>query len=286
MMNDYRAVPSGLDISRRVIERLEDAAPNGYQSGERVRAIRAVNDILQGCSTRTAEELLAELEQYGDGPLLDVCGDIRAFLQQKELLAKPYDKEDVPGPYAYEYFPGHNGRRLKMIHQKLYDQKVKDGFPPNFFRESYFNHVTFYCLPKFADFFASELYNCKFAVCRIRDADFIGARLYSCEFYSSVLDPADFCMATLADTHFRDCELSHVTFNSARLNSCSTIDCTMDGINYSGATLNGCSFGRVTAGSIHDLDRAVITQGGATEEECRQNREAIYRALGVKGTAA
>lgn len=60
----------------------------------------------------------------------------------------------------------------------------------------------------------------------------------------------------------------------------------MDGINYSGATLNGCSFGRVTAGTIHDLDRAVITQGGATEEECRQNREAIYRALGVKGAAA
>lgn len=66
-----------------MIERLEDATPNGYQDGDRVRAIRAVNDILQGRSTRTVEELLAELERYGDGPLLNVCGDIRAFLQQK-----------------------------------------------------------------------------------------------------------------------------------------------------------------------------------------------------------
>lgn len=74
-------------------------------------------------------------------------------------------------------------------------------------------------------------------------------------------------------------------FNFARLRSCSTIDCTMDGINYSGAVLDGCSFGRVTAGTIRNLDGAVITQGGATEEECRRNREAIYQALGVKEAA-
>lgn len=285
-MIDYKAVSSGLELSRRAVDCLEEMAPRSYDPGERPRAIRRLNDILQGRASRTPENLLAELEQYGDGPLLGVCGDIRSFLQQKELLTRPYDKVGTPGPYAYEYFPGHNGRRLKMIRQELYDRKVKEGFPPDFFRESYFDHVTFYCLPKFADFFASELYSCKFAVCRVKEADFIGARLYGCEFYSVILDPADFFMATLADTHFRDCELSHVTFNSARLKSCSTTDCTMDCINYSGATLDGCSFGRVTAGAIRNLDCATITQGGATEEECRQNRAAIYAALGVKGAAA
>ena len=60
----------------------------------------------------------------------------------------------------------------------------------------------------------------------------------------------------------------------------------MDSINYSGAVLDGCSFGRVTAGTIRNLDGATITQGGASEEECRQNREAIYHALGVKEAAA
>lgn len=34
------------------------------------------------------------------------------------------------------------------------------------------------------------------------------------------------------------------------------------------------------------LPYATITQSGATEEECRQNREAIYKALGVKEAAA
>lgn len=111
-MNDYKAVPSGLELSRRVIERLEDAAPNGYQAGERVRAIRAVNDILQGRSTRTAEELLAELEQYGDGPLLDVCGDREAvdlFCLDLSALRPAHDvppggRTDVDGKIELVHF--------------------------------------------------------------------------------------------------------------------------------------------------------------------------------------
>lgn len=67
---------------------------------------------------------------------------------------------------------------------------------------------------------------------------------------------------------------------------CNTIDCTIYGANYSGTTLDGCAFGRVTAGAIRNLDRATITQGGATEEVCRQNRAAIFDALGVKQVAA
>lgn len=188
-------------------------------------------------------------------------------------------------PYAYEYFPGPKGRRLKMIHQKLYDQFALEGFPPDFFRESYFNHVTFYCLPKFADFLGSELYNCKFAVCGIKSASFVFSRLYDTEFYSSILSYVDFCSSTLGHTHFQDCELSNVVAQKVQMRRCNTIDCTMDNVDFAGATLDGCSFGRITAGKIR-LDYATITQGGATEEECRQNREAIYKALGVKEAAA
>lgn len=101
-----------------------------------------------------------------------------------------------------------------------------------------------------------------------------------------MLNFADFFAASLVNTHFRDCELSHVTFNAAHLKGCNTIDCTLNSINYSSATLDGCSFGRITASTIHNLNNATITQGGATEEECRQNRAAVYKALGVKQEAA
>ena len=60
----------------------------------------------------------------------------------------------------------------------------------------------------------------------------------------------------------------------------------LDSINYLIATLDDCSFGRVTASDIRHLDTAAITQGGATQEECRRNRDAIFQALGVEQEAA
>lgn len=280
-MNDYKAVPSGTMLSQRIVESLENVAHRKYQFDEWLRALQAVNDILQGRSARSADELLAEQEKYGKqtGPLLQ---DIRNFQRQKELLTQVYDKRWNGKRYVFERREGQDGHTLKVIDQKLYDRAAKSGFPPDFFRESYFDKVTFYCLPDYADFYNSELHGCKFAVCRVKGASFVGTHIYGSEFYTSVLNLADFFGATLAHTRFHDCELTHVMFNSARLKSCSTIDCTMDGINYSGAVLDGCSFVRVTVGTIRNLDGAVITQGGATEEECRRNREAIYQALGVK----
>lgn len=284
-MNDYKAVSSGLEISRRIADCLEEAAAVSYLPNERTCAIRAVNDILQGRSTRTVEELLAELEKCGEGRIVSVRQDIQDFLRQKELLAQTYDKRWNGKQYTYERSQGIEGRRLKVIDQKLYDHAARQGFPPDFFRESYFDRVTFYCLPKFADFLGSELHNCKFAVCRITSVSFVLSHIYDTEFYSSILNHVDLCASALAHTRFRDCELSHVMLQTAKLKSCSTIDCTMDVVDYAGATLDGCSFDRVTAGTIR-LDHAIITQGGATEEECRRNREAIYQALGIKEDAA
>ena len=283
-MNDYKAVPSGTELSQRIADSLEAAAHREYQFGERVCALRAINDILQGRSTRPVDELLAELEKCGEEitPLLQ---DIRNFQRQKEQLSQTYDKRWNGKRYAFERHKGMNGSALKVIDQKLYDCAARNGFPPDFFRESYFEQVTFYCLPKFADFLGSELHNCKFAVCQITSASFVLSHIYDTKFYSSVLNYVDLCGSVLAHTHFYDCELSHVMLQTAKLKTCSTIDCTMDGVDYAGATLDGCTFGRVTAGTIR-LDHAIITQSGATGEECGQNREAVYRALGVAEAVA
>lgn len=283
-MNEYKAVASGTELSQRIADCLEAAAHREYQFGDRVTALRAINDILQGRATRTADELLTELEKCGER-IVPLLQDIRDFLGQKELLTQVYDKHWNGKRYAFEQRKGMEGRTLKVIDQRLYDRAAKDGFPSDFFRESYFDQVTFYCLPKFADFLGAELHNCKFAVCCIKSASFIFSRLYDTEFYSSILSYVDFCSSTLGHTHFRDCELSNILAQKVQMKRCSTIDCTMDGVDYAGATLDGCTFNRITAGSIR-LDYTTITQGGATEEECRQNRAAVYRALGVNEVAA
>ena len=284
-MNQYKSVPSGLEIARRITDCLEAAAPQDYSPAERPRAIQGLNDILQGRSERTVDNLLAELEKCEDARLPAVREDIQAFLRQKELLTVPYGRRPSRKRFTFEWTTNTEGRKLKVINQKLYDRVAREGLPDDFFRESYFDHVTFYCLPRFADFLGSELHNCRFAVCGIRSASFIFSHIYDTEFYSCILNHVDLCSAALTHTHFRDCELSHVMAQKIRMKRCDTIDCTMDGVDFAGATLDGCTFGRITAGTIR-LDYATITQGGATEEECRQSREAIYRTLGVKEAAA
>lgn len=284
-MSEYKAVPSGLEISQRAADCLEAAAPRGYQYNERARAIRAINDILQGRSARSADELLAELKKCGEEQTAPVRRDIQDFLRQKELLTKPYGKRASRRKFSFGRLPSTEGRTLKVIDQELYDRAARNGFPPDFFRESCFDQVTFYCLPDTVDFYGSELHNCKFAVCRVKGISLSYTHIFDTEFYSSILSHVDFYEAMLAHTHFRDCELSNVMAQKVRMKHCNTIDCTMDGVDYAGATLDGCTFSRIAAGTIR-LDYATITQGGATEEECHQNREAVYRALGVKEEAA
>lgn len=285
-MSDYKSVPSGMEIRRRIADCLERMALAGYQPSERAQAIHSINDILQGRARRTAEDLLTQLEQFGDDQTAAVRQDIRDFLVQRKLLTQAYTKCSNGKRYVYHQYTCSDGRSLKIIDQKLYDRAARHGFPPNFFRESYFDQVTFYCLPDSADFYCSELHHCKFAVCRLNSISFVGARIYASEIYSSILNHVDFFGAFLAYTHFHDSELSHIMLQSAQMKSCNTIDCTMCGVNYSGATLDGCSFGRIIASTIRNLDQATITQGGATEEECRRNRDAVYEALGVKQVAA
>lgn len=144
---NYKAVPSGLDISRRVADCLEQSAAVGYQPSERAKAIRAINDVLQGRSTRTVEELLAELEKCGEGQAA-VRQDVLGFQTQKELLWYVYNKSSSKR-YAFPQYNRSKGRALKVINQDLYDRAAKNGFPLDFFRESYFDKVTFYCLPDY-----------------------------------------------------------------------------------------------------------------------------------------
>lgn len=284
MMNEYKAVPSGMELSRRVVDCLEVSTPTGYQPDERVNAIRAVNDILQGRASRFAEELLAELEKCDDPRFPAVREDIQAFLRQKELLITPYDK--VGDKQFHCRQRRMNDRVLKVVGQRIYDRAAKAGFPPNFFRETYFDNVTFYSLPDHADFCGSVLHYCKFAVCRICEASFVETKMERTVFYTSVLNYVDFFGATLVYSRFDDCEVSNTNLQNTKMADCYIQNCTMDHINYLGAKLDSCIFEHISTGTIQGLSKATITLNGVTEEECRQNKNAVYRALGVKQVAA
>ena len=288
-MNDYKAVRSSLDISRSIAFYLEMSDPAAFRLRDRAGSIRTINDILQGRSEKTVEAMLAELEQKGGtyyaGEIAILRQNIQDFQRQKMMLTQPYCKSSGK-TYRFRTFDNSIGRSLEIVDQKLFDKAAKAGFPPEFFRETYFDQVNIYCLPEHADFYGSTFQNCAFAVCRISAPSFIGASIYSSEFHSCVLEYADFFESSIAHTHFHDSDLSHVTFQKARMKSCNPIDCILDSINYLTATLDGCSFGRVTASDVQNLDTATITQGGAGQEECRRNRDAIFQALGVEQEAA
>ena len=256
--------------------------PQHYNGMNRAQTVRTINDILQGRTERTVDTFLIGLRNTGGEDYAqrveEISREIQAFLTQKELLTQPYTKSSSK-QYKYRSYDPPIGRKLKIVNQRLYDCAAKAGFPPNFFRETYFDQVTFYCIPDHTDFNFSYFSNCTFAVCRIREATFDGATLSSSEFHSCVMQYATFFNASIDHTHFHDSTLRNVSFQEARLKSCNTVDCELDGVGFLNATLDGCFLGRVAAHGIRNLHTATITQGGATDYEVKRNRESIFAAL-------
>lgn len=282
-MNNHKAVRSTVEISKSIVDILEETDPQTYNGVNRAQTIRAVNDTLQGRGERPLGDLVAELPRkcsYYEGEVAAIFQEIRDFQAQKKLQAEPRWKYSGK-VYKFKMYDADPERPLKIINQALYDLAVKDGFPSDFFRSSHFDRVTFYCLPDETDLNFSEFHGCTFAVCRIRGARFDGARIYDSEFHSCEIRNTTFFHAIIANTHFHDSLLSLVSFQGARLKRCNTIDCHMGRVNFLNATLDGCNYGRITPGNIHNLYTATITQGGATAEECQRNRAAIFQALQV-----
>ena len=275
-MENDQAVRSGLDISRSVVDYWERTAPN-TMDGARTKRIQSVNDILQGRSAQTVETLLDMLGTDDRGSA--IRRDILDFTARKERLDRPYAS---PGVMAYppglSYYHSRD-RPLKVIDQALYDKAAREGFPLDFFPESYFDRVTLYCLPDHTDCNFSCFDGCSFQVCRIREATFDGAALTDCAFHTARLDHVTFFSARIAHTHFHDSSLCWVSFQMARLKSCNTIDCTLRNVGFLNAVLDGCSYGRVTAEHTRCLHTAQITQGGATAEECAHNRAGVLQSL-------
>lgn len=280
-MSDYKAVRSTVELSRRIVFYLDTFNPQYFTGTSHAEAVRNINDILQGRSKKTAETLLRELREKGPGLArqAELIGrEIQDFQAQRELLKQPYQGHSGK-EYRFDTYDGDPEYPLKIIDQQLFDRAAKDGFPPDFFRKSYFDGVTVYCMPDGTDLSFSEFHDCTFAVCRIHGAIFDGSRLYQCNFHSCDLFSSTFFAASFAHTHFYDSSLSLISLQRARLAHCNTIDCNMDRVSFLNATLNGCCYGRVTPSNIEYLHTATVTQGGATEEECQQNRAAIYKAL-------
>ena len=283
-MGYFKAVRSGSEISMRIADLLELAAPMDYHGANRTKTIRECNDVLQGRSDASIDMLNRLLEQKCGAccpeRLAEIKQDMQAFFRQKTMRTRRYT---LTGQQTYhyklwDYDPQHP---LKIIDQQIFDHAAEHGFPPNFFTQSYFDNVTVYCMPDDADCSCSNFHSCRFSVCGIRGAVFDNAGFYDTDFQSSLLQMVNFTGASLAHCRFWDNDLVSVSVQDARLKSCLTLDCNMNRVDFQGAMLDGSSFGRVNAQRIFNLHRASITQGGATAEEVRQLRASIFRELDV-----
>ena len=281
-MAEFQKVCGSHKLSVRAAELQEDMRPQLYNGANHAETVQTINDILRGRTDRMPDAFLTGLRNTDNGGYtrrVDELGrDIRAFLEQKALLTRPYTKSSGK-QYQYRTSTLDPERPLKIVDQRIYDSAAKAGFPPGFFRETYFDRVTFYCLPDHTDFKFSHFPGCTFAVCRIREATFDGASFYLSEFQNCAVQYATFFAASIDHTHFHDSSLKNVSFQGASLKSCNTVDCELDGVGFLNATLDDCFFGRVSARNIRNLNTVKITQSGATREEADRNRDSILTAL-------
>ena len=137
-------------ISQRIADLLETSSTS--QLINYAETVGEVNDVLQGRSDMSIHMLFSTLQEIekenpGYAPAVrDIRKKIEAFQFQKTMRSKPYTRT---GSQAYQYKlwkydPAHP---LKIIDQGLFDHAAEYGFPPDFFKESYFDHVTIYCMP-------------------------------------------------------------------------------------------------------------------------------------------
>lgn len=284
-MSDYRQVHSSLAISQHIAGFMDTA---GLINDCYTVAISCINDVLQGRADQTIDALFADLAEKGGAvftPEIEFLkAEVEDFLQQKSLLTAAYTKPpSVDLPYQYdEIYPG---EKLKIIDQALYDKAAAVGFPKDFFKQAYFDQVTFYCLPDNADLTHSIFNDCDFIVCRLKGANFQESRLYSGKFHGCTIEDSSFCGATIANINFRDCQLANVSFSYAYMSKCNTIDCRMENINFYNTVLNDSAYGRISAKNIRRLYTANITAGGATEQEVKWLRQSIFRVLSPESPA-
>ena len=188
-MAHFQAVRSGLAISQSIADMLERADPTQYNGANRVQTIRETNDILQDRSELSLDMLYSLLAQTcgGEaGQVEKIRRDVEAFCVQKSNRARRYTLTGAQ-EYHYEMWDFDPKRPLKIISQPLFDHAAEHGFPPDFFTESYFDHVTIYCMPDNVDCSFSQFQSCQFSVCGIRGAVFDNATLDDTDFHSALL---------------------------------------------------------------------------------------------------
>ena len=184
-MSDYKAVQSSLEISRRIFDCLEDIDPIQYSGRNRSRMIRNINDCLQGRNDMPLKELMEWASAAKGGEyatrVQTLRQSIQVFQEQNALLDTRYTKTSRQ-QYKYQMTDKDPNCPLKIVDQKIYDMAGKKRFPPRFFQESYFDHLTFYCLPDNAHCNFSHFDHCPFSVCRPYCLRFCGACPNGCFF--------------------------------------------------------------------------------------------------------
>lgn len=138
-MPEYKAVPGGHAISKKIADLLEDINSQLYNGMNRAETIREINDILHGRSDTSVDMLLSMLNEQGGSECAERIGELRgqieAFFLQKVLRSWPYTRIGNQ-EYQYKTWDFLTDRPLKVIDQRIFDHAVENGFPPDFFKET------------------------------------------------------------------------------------------------------------------------------------------------------
>ena len=275
---EYTAIRSSLEISRDMADYLEAADPQKYPPASRAQTIREINDILTGRSDAPFDSPLGRAR---DKRAIELMADFAALsIQVKQM--------ELPSPFKrgraqkYPLWNADAETPLKWIDQKRYDSAVRNGFPDGFFKQSYFDRVSFHDLPDDVDCTGSTFASCRFTACRVKGTLFEDCTVRDTDFSNCRLDFCLFAYAGLSHVRYFDCTIHKGGFAFSQLKSVTLLDCNMESVNMGNCALDGCSFARIRARDIRRLATSTITQGGATHEECDRLREQTYRALGVE----
>ena len=149
-MGYFKAVRSGGEISMRIADLLETAAPKEYTGANRVKTILECNDVLQGRADNISIGMLEEFLEQKCGVcyperVAELKQEMEDFFHQKMLRTWRYTTTGKQ-TYDYEMYDFEPERPLKIINQQIFDDAAERGFTPDFFTKSYFDKVIIYCI--------------------------------------------------------------------------------------------------------------------------------------------
>ncbi len=167
----------------------------------------------------------------------------------------------------------------KVINQTRYEALIQEGFPEGCLSDVYVDGVVITKLPQ-----NIEIRNTRFFECRFKDIAVETLTLNECVVSDGVFvniktDELSLHGATVYGTLFTGLSIEKMDMSQATFRKSSMRDGDIMEMNLLGATLDSMYFYRMAARSVHGIEQARFTMGGATYQEVDNYRRLVKETL-------